>query len=268
GFPFMKDPDLVLCLPFDEGEGDIAYDKSANGNDGTLVNMGAEDWVDGVIGKALDFDAEDDQVTSNLIYANNPSFTVACWIYPRGHSEYFGPIVGTGYGNSMRSGLGLMSNNKLYYIDHSFVYLIKELILNNWYHVGFTYNNGIIKGYVNGIEVVSFSHTKDVTSATTIIGRAITIVGDTYRAFDGIIDEPRIYKRAITAAEMKLLADSPRNGFRLVAGKDHTYEHAFTDRAIVDFEKVFEDGEEYTEKGSINDVEDTASTFFFNTDTK
>jgi len=57
-------------------------------------------------------------------------------------------------------------------------------------------------------------------------------------------------------------------GFTLVGGKAVTFELAITDRAIVDFEKVYEDGEEYTEKGSINDVEATASTFYFDTSAK
>ncbi|GAH14950.1 unnamed protein product, partial [marine sediment metagenome] len=90
------------------------------------------------------------------------------------------------------------------------------------------------------------------------------------RHFPGLIDEVRFYKRELTVTEAKELSDSPRKGFRLVAGKTYTYEHAFTDRAIVDFEKVFENGEEYTEKTSIDNggVEATASSFYFDTATK
>ena len=57
-------------------------------------------------------------------------------------------------------------------------------------------------------------------------------------------------------------------GFSLVGGKTYTFELAITDRAIVDFEEVYEDGEEYVEKGSINEVEATASTFYFDTSAK
>lgn len=57
-------------------------------------------------------------------------------------------------------------------------------------------------------------------------------------------------------------------GFTLVDGKTYTYELAITDRAIVDFEKVFENGKEYAEKSSINEVEANASTFYFDTSTK
>ena len=52
---------LVLWLRMDEGYGNITYDYSGNGNNGTLLdaNTTNEDgntpplWVDGVIGKAL-----------------------------------------------------------------------------------------------------------------------------------------------------------------------------------------------------------------------
>ncbi|GAH64740.1 unnamed protein product, partial [marine sediment metagenome] len=91
GFPFMKDDDLVLCLPFDEGTGVTAYDKSKYGNNGSLENMEEGDWVDGVVGKALDFEIDD--------YVNIPgdpsldtpnALTVEAWIYDptedQGHS--------------------------------------------------------------------------------------------------------------------------------------------------------------------------------------
>jgi|GEM_PF-6343979 len=58
------------------------------------------------------------------------------------------------------------------------------------------------------------------------------------------------------------------SGFTLTGGKTYTYELAITDRAIVDFEKVYENGEEYAEKASINEVEATASTFWFDTSTR
>ena len=48
------DKSLVLYLPFDEGKGDVAKDASEYGHDGDLVKD--PKWVDGKIGKALEFD--------------------------------------------------------------------------------------------------------------------------------------------------------------------------------------------------------------------
>lgn len=57
-------------------------------------------------------------------------------------------------------------------------------------------------------------------------------------------------------------------GFTETDGKALTWELAITDRAIVDFEKVYEDGDEYIEEIGIDEVEDTASTFHFDTSAK
>ncbi|MBA7616502.1 hypothetical protein ES703_23798 [subsurface metagenome] len=163
--------------------------------------------------RAMSFDGVDDQVKSDLVYANNPYFTVAGWIYPRGYGGSFGVIVGTEYGHNLRSGLALHPTNKLYYHDYGdphFQYLIKTLTLNNWYHVAFTYNDGAIKGYVNGVEEASFSHIKYGISAKTIIGRSTSSYLGAYRAFDGSISNVRIYNHALSAEEIDTLYHSYR----------------------------------------------------------
>ena len=75
------DEHTVGLWHFDEGTGNEARDASENGNDGTLMNMEEEDWVDGKYGKALKFDGEDDYVASS--FAFNPgsnSHTIEFWM--------------------------------------------------------------------------------------------------------------------------------------------------------------------------------------------
>lgn len=55
------------------------------------------------------------------------------------------------------------------------------------------------------------------------------------------------------------------SGFAPTDGKTYTYELAITDRAIVDFERVYGNGEEYAKRSSINEVEASPSSFWFNT---
>lgn len=50
---------LVLELLMNEGEGNIAYDTSGNGNDGTITGA---DWVEDYMGKALSFDGTTNKV--------------------------------------------------------------------------------------------------------------------------------------------------------------------------------------------------------------
>ena len=56
---YANDESLILYLPFNEGEGDTAFDRSRFGHDGKLD---APKWVPGKFGKALEFDGEDDVV--------------------------------------------------------------------------------------------------------------------------------------------------------------------------------------------------------------
>jgi len=85
---------------------------------------------------------------------------------------------------------------------------------------------------------------------------------------------PSEFEKWIRTASIEVVALCEINpgmvltGFSLVGGKTYTFELAIIDRAIVDIEEVFENGEEYAEKGSINEVEATASTFWFNTSAK
>jgi len=66
----------VLWLTFDEGEGNITYDKSGFGNDGII--HGAK-WVEGKFGKALEFDGVDDYVEIDSIFLQD-KMTINLWI--------------------------------------------------------------------------------------------------------------------------------------------------------------------------------------------
>jgi len=75
--------ELVAHWTFDEGSGDIAYDSSGNGNDGTL--NGGPVWVVGKIGGALEFDGADDFVSvpdkPYITFSSSDSYTLATWVY-------------------------------------------------------------------------------------------------------------------------------------------------------------------------------------------
>ena len=78
---------LVLWLPMDEGSGNIAYDYSGYGNNGTLYDANTTNddgntppqWVDGMLGKALSFDGVDDYVEIRKPL-DVREHTVAAWI--------------------------------------------------------------------------------------------------------------------------------------------------------------------------------------------
>jgi type II secretory pathway pseudopilin PulG len=198
---------LVGHWTFDEGSGDIAYDYSGNDNHGALVND--PDWVDGKIGKALEFDG-----TNQYVNAGNDTslditkeITVVGWINIKSYGwpnhivhKYTAWDVGSWY-------LSLSSNepyNKLrfLFIDKDLGYIGREstqvIPLNEWTHVAVTYD-GTMNLYINGEGEVVYTNGKYLISAPNQ-PLNINRLND---ALDGLIDDVRIYDRALSAEEIK-----------------------------------------------------------------
>ena len=77
------DPELAVGIwLFNEGTGITAKDSSANHNDGTLEN--GPKWIEGELGKALEFDGKDNYVqvpdTDSLDITDK--ITVVGWVHP------------------------------------------------------------------------------------------------------------------------------------------------------------------------------------------
>ena len=94
----IVDPDTIIGMwKFDDGKGDTATDSSENGNDGTL--MSKPKWVDGMFGKALEFDG------TNFVDMGNDeslqfdgSVTIVCWVKPESVGAGRQNIVCKSYG--------------------------------------------------------------------------------------------------------------------------------------------------------------------------
>ena len=106
---------LVLYLPFDEGEGDIAADISGNGHDGKIDKP---EWVDGRFGKALKFlDAESGTFVTveSTAKLNVNEMTFTAWInaeHWNGVRQIAGKSVHGGCGG--RTQYGLFSENNAF----------------------------------------------------------------------------------------------------------------------------------------------------------
>ena len=209
------DPSCVGYWSFDEGSGDTAFDRSGNGNDGTLKNMDAEDWVDGVRGKALEFDGEDDYVFTSQS-PNLNKITIEAWV----NAISFGvrnTIVSTtddsatkGYQihhNSNKFALRLTDSST--YIDGGSGDAKWDTTVStgNWYHIAISWdgttNAENIKFYLNGEVDGTSTATKTIssifpTSYNIYIGKKPG--GSNY--WEGVIDEVAIYNRALSPSEI------------------------------------------------------------------
>ena len=211
----------LLALDFAENTGITTYDRSGNGNNGTLTNA---TWTSsGKYGKAISFNKTSGSHVSvgssaSLVPSN---LSLSVWIYPTG------PGGEPTYGASIFAKEG---NYEIYrYPSGQIWFLIKTTSpgwviintglyapLNTWTHLVMTYNQGagVAKVYKNnssGSATFSIPMTGpilDNDSGTQnqawIGGRSSTPCCDTPPGhyFDGIIDELAIYNRALTATEI------------------------------------------------------------------
>jgi len=216
------DADLLTYLSFDEGAGAIAGDSSGNGHDGTLV--GPPQWAAGKVGGALQFgngshvlddDAED--------YVNGLSaITITMWIKsdvvdtdsgliifeePTGNDQRgmrYDADGGEGDINLLKYGMAYTSGTEE---DES----PANLQTTEWQHVAVTSASGAgLALYINGTLTLP---EEDAGAVTGVIeGCTTLIVGKGGKdevnsaGWDGLIDELRIYGRALSAGEIMWLA--------------------------------------------------------------
>jgi len=212
---------LVLYLPFDEGTGTIAYDYSGNGNNGTLVNFNftaTSGWTIGKVGGALIFDGVDDYVnlpssnlnTSSLRYilrggASSSPFTIVFWKnsqVPVTNNYWIGRVGWT-------NGIDLDCRFILYDASNNSYSTTFSCTHNNWEFIVASWDKSVMKFYFNGkkVEERSFSSIlKDNSSPVQIGGQT----GVTWYFACGLIDEVRIYNRALSDAEIQALYNATK----------------------------------------------------------
>ena len=218
---------LVGHWTFDQKDmksNNLAYDVSGQGNTGTLTNGPVR--AIGRIGQALNFDGVDDRVGvgSGASLDNLSASTICAWIYPRGFGgNNAGRIYSKGPGDQEYMFLiendGTTPDQTLRFSDgYATTNLARSGVaslvsLNTWQHACATWDGGTsssgIKLYRNSVESSSYGQSasasgsaiSDASSNGDIGGRTS---GST-RNFNGLIDDVRVYNRALSADEIKRL---------------------------------------------------------------
>jgi len=201
------DDDLKLYLPFDETSGATAHDLSGNGNTGTATGTTI---VDGVFGKARSFNGTSDFVDCGPGGFVLTNMTLEVWANPAvnliDQPDYVA-FIDKGHSWSLatwRDGEVIMQT---YYGDGtSWVRATSTTIpvANTWYHFAGVANGTDLIMYVNGVEEGRTSLPGTVYNKPT---EQVLIGNDEdspLRFFNGLIDEPRIYSRGLSADEMYL----------------------------------------------------------------
>ena len=202
--PAAAEAGLIAWWKFDEGGGTTVKD-SAGKNDGKIT--GAK-WVDGKIGKALDFDGQGAYVEIPNAPALNltKAITMEAWVKHRGNTIYTWETILAKGDSAYRLhfdetdqafGMGLTDENGFWNLSST----VKP-DPDKWYFVVATFDGKEAALYVNGKKTVSAT---DVPTTIAIDDYGVCI-GDnneaTGRYFNGIIDEVKLYDRALSADEV------------------------------------------------------------------
>jgi hypothetical protein len=205
--------DLVFYLPFDEGGGATAADVSENALTGDLA--GSAEWVTGKYGTALRFAASADLVAlvdSDLFHIEG-AITQAAWInldrLPGAHSVIFGTRsggggrnIGFGYGLSPSNGIKVWTNGATGgFLDVNDTSTVIEPGV--WYYVAYTHtdaDSGLVNIYVDG--VLSHSQESGNPVAPAAAPSEVTVGTWSGEAWPGIVDEPRLWARALSEDEI------------------------------------------------------------------
>ena len=193
--------EIVGDWHFDENSGNIAYDSAFEpANNGTI--NGAS-WTDGKYNPALSFDGSD-YVSTPLNINGYAAVTLEAWVNPGNLA--FGAtankmIVSDSIDGWPRNYIAVnRSYQPVFRIQTDTFNIIWEtpaLSQNVWYHIVGTYDGIKMRIYVNGVEKGSDNLSGNIVASSMTIG-----YGDWDRFWKGIIDEVRIYNRALSASEI------------------------------------------------------------------
>ncbi|MCS6863091.1 MAG: LamG domain-containing protein, partial [Abditibacteriales bacterium] len=194
----QNEPGLVAHYTFDEGSGAVLRDVSGNGNDGTI--HGAR-FVPCGGGFCLEFDGVDDFVDCG----GKPSLdlrdavTLEAWVFPAARVKGEAGIVGKHFDSYL---LSFYADGQCWWYISSGGNNTKHLLTTgSWHHVVGTFDGKTLKLYVDG-KLVSTNPSKFDTIRP---GRNFFIGCASSRTayFPGMIDEVRVYNRALSEEEVR-----------------------------------------------------------------
>ncbi len=199
---------LVAHYPFDDNANDV----SGNGNHGK--EHGGLKYVTGKIGQAAQFDGIDDYISlpSQDFLGNKPNWTFSAFVKLKdkpAHSiygEYGKDAVTRNFILYHARENGIVFNN---YPPSGSEKEIAPVSLNSWHFITVVRNSDILKIYIDGSlkDKRDYEHYSGDKPSNAAIGSRLTennIYNSGYST-DGLIDDVRIYNRALSDSEIQSL---------------------------------------------------------------
>ncbi|HVQ90242.1 MAG TPA: LamG-like jellyroll fold domain-containing protein [Mycobacteriales bacterium] len=197
---------LVAAYGFDEGAGTTAGDASGGGHAGTLT--GAAWSAAGRFGGALSFNGTSSWVTVPDAAALDltSAMTLEAWVRPVAGSGWRTVLMKERPGGLAYSLYGYDNSNRPPAVYGNFGGTDvsaaggSALPVNTWSHLAGTYDGATLRLYVNGVQVATKARTGPLPASTSPLRIGGNSAWGEY--FSGLIDEVRVYNRALPAAEI------------------------------------------------------------------
>jgi predicted phage tail protein len=204
-------PGLVGAWAFGEGSGPTTADASRNGNLATIT--GATWSTQGKYGNALSFNGTGSVVRVASSASLNPgsAMTLSAWIRPaasqtgwrtilqRESEAYF--LTASSDSPMSPAGGGTLGGGVHYVMGPT------ANPVNAWTHVALTYDGANLRIYVNGVQAATRAATGAVQASTNPLWIGGNSPYGEY--FQGLIDEVRVYNRALSAADIQTDLNTP-----------------------------------------------------------
>jgi hypothetical protein len=208
---------------FDETSGSSAADSSGNGNTGSLISFPGDNsqWIPGRVGGALNLNNTNvgqGYVTAadspSLNFTNSLSFSLAAWVKGTPAQISGAGIIAKGYGGNEEYAMDVSGGAFRFYVRNAAGVSspIQSSVApnNRWQHLIATYDaaSGVMNLYVNGQLVSTGPAPTSLLSnghVVSIGSRESGAVSGYVWPFNGVIDDVRIYNRALRTNEVQTL---------------------------------------------------------------
>lgn len=202
---------LVGRWTFDEGTGSIAGDVSGRDNHGMV--MGGAKWTEGIIGGALHLDGTDDFVSipNESMFDLTGSVTVSAWIQVESFTKPWQSIVTKGdrawrlhrANETKCAGFACSDLSRDQVGD---LYGKRDVDDGKWHHIAGVLDETKMSIFVDGALDASMNASTNISvnDYAVLIGANAQATG---RLFHGLLDDVRIYDRALSVAELRALVN-------------------------------------------------------------
>ena len=195
---------------FNEGSGSTASDSFGN-SDGTI--FGGVTWTDGVTAamsdSALDLDGSSGYVqvaNTEALNVTGTSITMMAWIYPRSGGDSGGSRIISKMNNAGDGDVYSMFTDSYrlrFRLDNADMISSHIIELNEWVHVAMVYDGTDKRIYINGaLDAATPQPKTDAVDGSVNPVQLGRRESGGPRFYDGILDEVRIYRQALSDTDI------------------------------------------------------------------